>query len=260
MHFCTDGAHAPYAPAEKIRGTALKDQTKMSSHTDMVLETDLLLGKLMEVLEKRGLLEDTLICFTSDNGGIPAEQHLGHDAVGGLRGLKSYMAEGGHRVPFLVRWPGKVPAGAVRNQVVCTHDIVATALELAGVSVPSGQCLDAVSLLPVLTGKRDDSQPVRGNLLVSPRPAATPSTTAIPLPAARGRSQTGPRASSSLNLHARRTGDEQSRHGACALRGAWKLVFDIVDQPAAIYDLESDPAEQTNLFRLACSRLCVLCA
>ena len=99
MHFCTDGAHAPYAPAEKLRGTALKEQTKMSAHTDMVLETDVLLGKLMAMLEKRGVLKDTLICFTSDNGGIPAEQYLGHDAVGGLRGLKSFVSEGGHRVP-----------------------------------------------------------------------------------------------------------------------------------------------------------------
>ena len=101
MHFCSDGAHSPYAPAESIRGTVLSGIAGMGPHTDMVHETDLLLGKRREMLERRGVLADTLIYFTSDDGGIPTEQHLGHDAVGGLRGYKSTIPEGGHRGPFI---------------------------------------------------------------------------------------------------------------------------------------------------------------
>jgi arylsulfatase A len=258
MHFCTDGAHSPYAPAEKIRGTALKDQTKMSPHTDMVLETDVLLGKLMEMLEQRGVLADTLICFTSDNGGIPAEQHLGHDAVGGLRGMKSYMPEGGHRVPFLVRWPGKIPAGTVRNQVVCAHDIVATSLELAGVKIPSEQCLDAVSLVPVLTGNRDDTQPVRKNLLVQ----SAPGRDAFEDGGIKGGPLTGKEPKRDT---AELFGKEPGAGGKAAKRqlkkdgstsdgishalyeGDWKLIFDLSDKPAALYDLKIDLAERQNL-------------
>ena len=257
MHFCTDGAHAPYKPAEKIRGTALKEQTKMVPHTDMVLETDILLSKLMEMLERRGVLADTLICFTSDNGGIPSEQHLGHDAVGGLRGLKGFVSEGGTRVPFLVRWPGKVPAGAIRHQVVSASDIVPTALELAGVKVPAGQCLDAVSLVPVLTGQRDDAQPVRRNLLVQ----SSPGRDAFHDGGIKGGPLTGKEVKrDALELHGKEPDADKSvkkkiKKGrfpsdgmAHALyEGDWKLVMDIGDQPAALYDLKNDLAERSNL-------------
>jgi arylsulfatase A-like enzyme len=257
MHFCTDGAHSPYKPAESIRGTALRDQTKMAPHTDMVLETDVLLGKLLEMLEQRDVLADTLICLTSDNGGIPSEQHLGHDAVGGLRGLKGFVGEGGTRVPFLVRWPAKVPAGAVRHQVICTHDITATALDLAGVTIPAGQCLDAVSLVPVLTGERDDAHPVRKNLLVQ----SSPGRDAFDDGGIKGGPLSGKEVKvSSLQLHGKapdadksvkkkmKKGNLPSDGIAHAIyEGDWKLVIDISDKPAALYGLGSDLAERNNL-------------
>jgi arylsulfatase A-like enzyme len=257
MHFCTDGAHAPYKPAGQIRGTPLKDQTGMTSHTDMVLETDVLLGKLMAMLEQRGLLDDTLIFFTSDNGGIPAEQHLGHDAVGGLRGLKGFIGEGGTRVPLFVRWPGRVPAGAVRHQVVGTHDIVATALDAAGVPIPAGQCLDSISLLPVLTGARDDAKPVRQHLLVQ----SSPGRDAFDDAGIQGGPLTGKEVKrSALELHGKDgDGDKAEKRklkrsnpasGGMAhalYEGPWKLVLNIQDRPAALYHLEKDPTERHNL-------------
>jgi arylsulfatase A-like enzyme len=260
MHFCTDGAHSPYEPAEQIRGTALKQQTKMTPHTDMVMETDVLLGKLMEMLEKREQLNNTLICLTSDNGGIPAEQHLGHDAVGGLRGMKSHIAEGGHRVPMMVRWPSKVPAGTVRKQVVSAFDIVPTALELAGVAIPSGQCLDAVSLVPVLLGKQDDTQPVRKHLLVQ----SAPGRDAFDDSGIKGGPLTGKVAKRDTTELFRREpeaggkaakGKAKKKSGtpsdgiAHALyEGDWKLIFDIgEDKPAALYNLKTDLIERNNL-------------
>ncbi len=259
LHFCTDGAHSPYAPAAEIRGVSLKDQTKLGKHTDMVLETDILVGKLIESLEKRGLLDNTLICFTSDNGGIPAEQHLGHDAVGGLRGLKAHIGEGGTRVPFIVRWPGKVAAGSVRQQVVCAHDIVATALDLAGVNIPADQCLDAVSLAPVLLGERDDSQPIRGALLVQSSPGRDAfddggihgGAVNVETAAKRKTSDLFAPEGGEKDKRAKRQLKKQkppSDGMAHALyEGDWKLVTDIADQPSALYDLHADIAEQTNL-------------
>jgi arylsulfatase A-like enzyme len=258
LHFCTDGAHSPYVPATSIRGTPLQGTTKMSGHTDMVHQTDILLGHLMAALEQRGLLADTLICFTSDNGGIPTEQHLGHDAVGGLRGMKSYIPEGGHRVPFIVRWPGKIAAGTVRHQLVCTHDIVPTALELAGIEVPAGQCLDAVSLAPVLLGLRDDTRPVRQHLLVQ----ASPGRDAFNDGGIKGgplSPSTPPRSGKEMFARdevteakpgkGKRNRNAPSSDGmAHALyEGDWKLVLDIADQPAALYDLAADLTEQHNL-------------
>ncbi len=259
MHFCTDGAHAPYGPADEIRGIALKGQTKMNAHTDMVLETDVLLGKLVEMLEKRGLLADTLICFTSDNGGIPAEQHLGHDAVGGLRGMKAFMPEGGHRVPFLVRWPGKIPSDTVRNQVVCAHDIVATSLELAGVKIPADQCLDAVSLLPVLTGNRGDTQPVRETLLVQSAPGRDAfddgGIKGGPLTGKELKRDTAELFGKEPDSGGGKSGKRRHKKKGVAsdgmahalYEGDWKLVTDIADSPVALYDLNMDLSEAENL-------------
>ena len=83
----------------------------MTAHTDMVYETDILLGALVKALEKRGLRDNTLVIYVSDNGGLPFERDHGHDAVAGLRGLKSTIFEGGQRVPFVASWPGRIPKG-----------------------------------------------------------------------------------------------------------------------------------------------------
>ena len=174
IYFCSDGAHGPYVPAQTLAGKPVKGVTKMTDHTDMIYETDVLLGALVEALEQRGLRDNTLIVYTSDNGGLPFEREFGHDSVAGLRGLKGTIFEGGQRVPFVASWPGTVSAGTIRNQVIGTHDMVATALDFAGVDVPKGQALDSVSLVPVLTGKRGDDRPVRDSLLVQSSPGRGP--------------------------------------------------------------------------------------
>ena len=161
---------APTRRPTTLLGTPVKGVSKMTPKTDMVHEVDVVVGKFVEALEKRGLLENTLIVVTSDNGGIPADRAHGHDAVGGLRGSKSHIWEGGHRVPFVVQWKGHVPAGTVRNQLIGTHDIVPTFVELAGGKFEPDQMLDSVSLAPVLLGQRGDDQPVRQTLLIQSSP------------------------------------------------------------------------------------------
>ncbi|MCX6909299.1 MAG: sulfatase-like hydrolase/transferase, partial [Verrucomicrobia bacterium] len=272
MHFCTDGGHAPYVPAETIRGTPLKGQTKMTEHTDMVMEPDILLGKLMAMLEQRGLLANTVICFTSDNGGLPYERNFGHDAVGGLREKKSFIFEGGHRVPFLVRWPGKVAAGSVRDQFVCIHDIAPTLVELAGAKVPGDQCLDSVSLVPVLLGQRDDSRPVRRVMLIDSSPGrdvnqdggftdasvvltreGTVAATRKQAPAAKAQARAKGKAAAKGKGAGKIRPDEAAKmpsHGIAhaIYEGDFKLMLDVNnDAPDALYDLKNDLAEQKNL-------------
>ncbi|HOD84572.1 MAG: Choline-sulfatase [Planctomycetes bacterium ADurb.Bin126] len=249
MHVCTDGSHSPYVPAPFLGGVPLKGATKMTAHTDMVYETDILAGQLVEALQRRGLLDNTLLVITSDNGGLPYERNYGHDAVAGLRGRKGFIFEGGHRVPFIVRWPGKVQAGSVRNQVIGTHDLVATALELAGVKAGDKQCLDAVSLLPVLLGKQDDAQPIRESLLVQSSPGRdanddggfTGGDVEID-------EESGVKASHKADKKPRLAKNAASDHMAHAiLAGEWKLLIDMANRPAALYHLSDDPSEQKNL-------------
>lgn len=118
----------------------------------MIVRMDAQIGRLMDWLKEKGLDEETLIVFSSDNGGHddgPANC-LQHN--GGLRGRKGYLFEGGIRVPFIVRWPGKVPAGSVYTQPVSQLDIYPTATSAAGIQqVPPN--LDGVDLIPFLSGK-----------------------------------------------------------------------------------------------------------
>lgn len=253
LHFCTDGAHSPYVPAEALAGVPLKGVTRMTEHTDMVHETDILVGKLVEALGKRELLTKTLVVVTSDNGGLPFERSFGHDAVAGLRGRKAYIFEGGHRVPFVACWPGKVPAGTVRNQVIGAHDIAATALELAGVAVPDDQCLDAVSLVPVLLGRQDDSKPVRNHLLVQSSPGRDAfddgGFRASRAGTGNAEDNEGHEAENPPDRGGKGKKDKATGQAIAhaVYFGDWKMVFAGNDKPAALYDLTQDLAEEKNL-------------
>jgi arylsulfatase A-like enzyme len=257
VHLSTDGAHGPYTPPDTLLGAPVKGVFKMTLKADMVHEVDVVVGKLVEALEKRGLMTNTLIVVTSDNGGIPTPQDraFGHDAVGGLRGSKSFIWEGGHRVPFVACWRGRVPAGTVRHQLIGTHDIVPTFVELAGGRFEPDQMLDAVSLAPVLLGLRGDDHPVRTTLLLQSSPgrdAFAEKAPELPRLEPGAPRRTGAERQAAQN----RVWNEIARKGAKsgsdgmahALReGPWKLVFDIEhDQPVALYHLADDLAEQTN--------------
>jgi arylsulfatase A-like enzyme len=261
-HLSTDGAHGPYTPPDTLLGSPVKGVTKMSPKADMDYEVDVVVGKLVEALEQRKLLESTLIVVTSDNGGIPADREtFGHDAVGGLRGSKSYIWEGGHRVPFIAAWKGHIPAGEVRRQLVGTLDIVPTFVELAGGAFDAGQMLDSVSLAAVLLGRRGDDRPVRQTLLIQSSPGRDAFTEGIDKegksmaekPKAGGQKVTPEERKRAKNQAFNQLAKKGERAGsdgmAHALReGPWKLVFDIEhNAPAALYNLDDDLREQTNL-------------
>jgi arylsulfatase A len=145
--------HTPIVPSPKWKG-----MSGLGDYGDFVMQTDNVVGEITAALEKHGVANNTLVIFTSDNGcskaaGIPALAKLGHHVSAHLRGSKADIWDGGHRVPFIVRWPGHVKPSTTNDQLVCLTDLFATAAEIVSEQVPSGSCEDSVSFLPALSGQ-----------------------------------------------------------------------------------------------------------
>ncbi|GMU23095.1 MAG: arylsulfatase [Phycisphaerae bacterium] len=170
--------HEPIAPSEAFRG-----KSGISPVGDFILETDWAVGQIVKAIDGHGLRDNTLVIFTADNGHSPYtepnkailvnEGHVhGHYPSGPWRGLKSDIWEGGHRVPTVVRWPGKVKAGTVSDALVCLTDWMATVAELLGAHLSDEGAEDSVSFLQVLlagdAGRRETVivHSVRGNFAV----------------------------------------------------------------------------------------------
>jgi arylsulfatase A-like enzyme len=120
------------------------------TYAAMIASLDESVGRIVGRLDELGLAKDTVLIFSSDNGGVHARVMPGVTSNAPLRLGKGTAYEGGIRVPFVVRWPGVVPAGAVTDEVAAHVDLFPTLLEIAGARAPAGQTLDGVSLLPVL--------------------------------------------------------------------------------------------------------------
>ncbi len=145
--------HLPLAASEKFRGAS-----RRGLYGDAVEELDWSTGKVLRALEELGLEKDTLVLYTSDNGPArPATPQNG--SAGPLRGRKGSTWEGGLRVPCIVRWPGKVPAGRVRGEIVSTMDVLPTFARLAGTSPPAGRVIDGVDVWPLIAGANPPKPP-----------------------------------------------------------------------------------------------------
>jgi len=145
--------HTPIVPSKPWQG-----KSGLSDYADFVMETDATLGEVMKALEKKGVANNTLLIFTSDNGCSPAAntkflEEQGHFASAHYRGYKADIFDGGHRVPFIVRWPAKVKAGTGSDQLVCLTDLMATCAGIVGAKLPDNAGEDSVSFLPALRGK-----------------------------------------------------------------------------------------------------------
>lgn len=151
--------HTPILPTKEWQG-----KSGLNAYGDFVMQTDWAVGEVMQALEKNGLKENTLVIFTSDNGCSPSADYpdllaKGHNPSGDFRGTKADIFEGGHHIPFLVRWPGKVKAGSFYDHPVCLTDLFATAADILGQKLPDTAAEDSVSLLPALLGKTQ--KPIR---------------------------------------------------------------------------------------------------
>ena len=144
--------HTPIVPTKEWQG-----KSGLGDYGDFVMQTDATLGAISSALAKNGFRDNTLVIFTSDNGcskaaGIPQLRQQGHHVSAHYRGSKADSWDGGHRVPFIVRWPGMVKAGSESDQLITLVDVFATASEITRVKAPTmGE--DSVSFLPALSGK-----------------------------------------------------------------------------------------------------------
>ena len=146
--------HTPIVPSPQWQG-----KSGLGDYGDFVMQTDNVVGKVSAALEKHGMTENTLVIFTSDNGcskaaNIKGLAKKGHLVSAHLRGSKADIWDGGHRIPFIVRWPGHVQPGSKNEQLICLVDLFATAQEIVGGSLPAGSCEDSVSFLPALSGQQ----------------------------------------------------------------------------------------------------------
>lgn len=137
---------------------AWKGASGLNLYADFVMETDAAVGAVLDALDASGLANETLVVFTSDNGcapyiGVDALEAMGHFPSGPLRGYKADAWEGGHRVPFIVRWPGVVEAGRVSDRLVHQADLLATFAALFGAELPADAGEDSFDFLPLLRGE-----------------------------------------------------------------------------------------------------------
>ncbi len=149
--------HTPIVPSEAWQG-----KSGIGSYGDFLMETDWVVGEVLAELDNNKLADNTMVIFVTDNGCSPAAKipdlvAQGHKPNGALRGHKADIYEGGHRIPFIVRWPGTVKAGSTFDQTICTSDIFATVADINGklAALPANAAEDSFSFLPALTGKID---------------------------------------------------------------------------------------------------------
>ena len=163
VYFPLNAPHTPIVPAPKWQG-----KSGINKYGDFTMQVDWTVGQVLKAIDDNGIADNTLVIFTTDNGcspsaNIPELEAAGHDQNYIYRGHKADIFEGGHRVPFLARWPGKVVAGSRTDQLVGQIDLLATASQIVGVKVDENAAEDSVSFLPVLLGKAD--QPVRQSIV-----------------------------------------------------------------------------------------------
>jgi arylsulfatase A len=153
LYLALSSPHTPIVPTPKWQG-----KSGLGPYGDFVMETDWATGEVMKAIDDAGITDNTLLVFTSDNGCSPAAdvKHLeseGHYPSADRRGYKADIWDGGHRIPLVVRWPGKVAAGSETTEITSLIDLMATTADFLGVKVPPNAGEDSVSMLPALLQK-----------------------------------------------------------------------------------------------------------
>ncbi len=158
IFFSMTSPHEPVVPSDKFRG-----KSGIAPIADFVMETDWSVGQVINAVDESGIADDTIVIFTADNGhshytGWEDLLKAGHQPSGPYRGHKGDIWEGGHRVPFIVRWPNKSPRGTNSDQLVCLTDLFATCADVIDVALPSQGAEDSLSFLPSLLAAGNSSR------------------------------------------------------------------------------------------------------
>ncbi len=153
LYMPLNSPHTPILPSAAWRG-----KSGLNLYADFVMETDDAIGQVVAALEKQGVMDNTLLIVTSDNGCSPSADYptllaKGHNPSAVYRGTKADLYDGGHRVPFVVQWPAVVKPGGTYSHPVCLLDFMATCADAVGATLPENAAEDSVSLMPALRGK-----------------------------------------------------------------------------------------------------------
>ncbi len=215
--------HTPILPTHEFQ-----DKSGTNAYGDFVLQCDHTVGQILDALSRNGITNDTLIIFTSDNGCSPRAEYneleaVGHDPSYVFRGHKADIFEGGHRIPFIARWPGMITPGSVSDETVCLTDLLATCAAIVGEPLPSDAGEDSYSILPALLGEKPDG-PIR-----------------------------------EATVHHSVNGSFSVRQGKwklnlCPGSGGWSdprpnKANEMNLPPVQLYDIENDAAETKNLYK-----------
>ncbi|VGO13136.1 Arylsulfatase [Pontiella desulfatans] len=224
MYIPLTSPHTPILPSPKWQG-----KSELGVYGDFVMHTDSVVGRITAAVDASNFADNTMIIVTSDNGcskvadgargskgGVEFLKEQGHYPNGRYRGSKSDIWDGGHRVPFIVRWPAGVKAGSSSDEIICLTDLMATCAELTGARLPDHAGEDSVSFAPALLGKP----------MVSTLKGV---------------------------VHHSVSGRFAYREGKWKIlltngSGGWTKETMADDSPAQLYDMEADPGEQKNLY------------
>jgi arylsulfatase A len=157
LYLALSGPHTPYLPSARFRG-----HSGAGDYGDFVETIDASVGEVLSALDRNGLAENTFLAFASDNGArwTPEEiSQYGHRSNLNNRGQKSDIYDGGHRIPFIARWPGHVRAGSTIDELGCLVDLMATCAGVAGVGLPHDSAEDSFDLRPALL--KENGRPIR---------------------------------------------------------------------------------------------------
>jgi arylsulfatase A-like enzyme len=170
LYFAPTNIHHPFTPAKQFVGTS-----DCGLYGDFVHELDWMVGKIISALESKSILNNTLIIFTSDNGGMlnvtgQKAVKAGHRLNGDLLGYKFGAWEGGHRVPFIAHWPEEISAGTQSDQLISQLDLLATFAALTGQTIPSNDSHDSTNQLENFIG--NSQQQIRETLIIQPNSPA----------------------------------------------------------------------------------------
>ena len=243
LYLATTNIHHPFTPAPQFKGTS-----KAGRYGDFIHELDWIVGEVLHTVKEMGQEENTLVIFTSDNGGMlnhggQDAWKAGHRLNGDLLGFKFGAWEGGHRVPFIAKWPGKIPANSQSDHLISQIDLLATFASIVNQPLSGDKEHDSVDQLAELTGKA--SSPQREALVISPN---NPEHLVI-------------RKGKWVYIPAQDTGGFQGKKvgnhllgGAAAFALTKQNNSDVVDNKIKenapmeqLYDLEKDPSQSENV-------------
>jgi arylsulfatase A-like enzyme len=213
--------HTPIVPTKEWQG-----ESGLGAYGDFVMQTDHVIGRVMKAVDDSGFAENTLIIVTADNGCSKAAkidnlEEQGHYPSAQFRGSKADLWDGGHRVPFIVRWPNEVKAGSQCDQTICLIDLMATCADLTGATLPKNAGEDSVSFAPALKGEQ----------IVSTRKGIVHHSISGHFAYRQGKWKL---------LLAKGSGGWTAPDEKAAAAGGAPI--------AQLYDMENDPGETTNLY------------